>query len=69
MNIDLSDIITGGFLSLLSGIAVWIGKSIENMRDSISELNKQIALILLQQDNHKETLSEHDDRISDLEKR
>lgn len=65
----LNDLITKGFLALLSIIAVWIGSKIDSMGDSVNQLNLKIAVLIEQQSQQKESLKEHEIRLDHLEKR
>lgn len=63
----LDDLVTKGFLGLLSIIAIWIGSQIDSMGESVNQLNLKIAVLIEQQSQQKESLKEHGIRLDHLE--
>jgi hypothetical protein len=65
MKID--ELINKGFLALLSVVAIWIGREVDKMSDSVSELNIKIATIIANQNAQEKLLDRHEGRIRILE--
>lgn len=64
---ELNTWIERGFISLLSAVAIWIGAKVDSMSNSVSELNKNVAVLVEQQKMLKEIQDKHDVRILRLE--
>lgn len=63
------DFIHNGFIGLLSIVAVWIGSKIDAMSDSVGELNLKMAVAVEQLGQQKESIKDHEERLTDIERR
>lgn len=66
--ITFSQFVSWIFYGLLAYVAVDIMRSIREVKDSISTLNTQVAVVIAQTESHKEVLDRHDERIHNLER-
>ena len=57
------------FLGLLSWFAYSINMNISDMQKTISELNKQVAIVISDNAGSKELLKDHEFRLRDLERK
>jgi hypothetical protein len=54
------------FQAILAGSAIYGAQSLKGLRESIDELNKQMAVILERDTWHTKWLEKHDSEIKDI---
>lgn len=64
---DFNSAKDGILMFLLSGIGVYMAKQMHSLVESVGELNKKIAVIIVGMETHKEKLDEHARRLERLE--
>jgi hypothetical protein len=58
----LEELINKAFLALISVVAVWIGKEVDKMSDSVAELNVKMAVIVANQSMYERRLEMLEER-------
>lgn len=66
---NLNQLITTGFMGLISAVAIWGGTKLEKISDNLAELKTTVATVATKQTWQDSINSDLNERIKELEKR